>query len=76
MAEAVLNRDVDGAFACGLIDQSGLESCVFFREEIVMMTAPGRATIDIALARGGLRTLVLRAGCSYRQHLEAISPWK
>lgn len=43
-----------------------------FREELALMTAPGIPTAEAALREPSLRIIVLRAGCSYRQRLEAV----
>ncbi len=47
-----------------------------FREELTMLAAPHVASLDEALAAGPsggeVRIVVLRAGCSYRQKLEAL----
>ena len=43
-----------------------------FREELVVLAAPGVASLDALLDTGETRIVVLRAGCSYRQMLEAL----
>jgi DNA-binding transcriptional LysR family regulator len=43
-----------------------------FREELALLTARGLRTLDDVLAKRDLRIVVLRAGCSYRERLEAI----
>ena len=68
----VLERRLEGAFACGPIEHAELEQEALFREELVVLTAPNLASLDALLARRDLRIVVLRAGCSYRQRLEEI----
>ena len=43
-----------------------------FQEELVILAAPDVASIDAATEGGIARIVVLRAGCSYRQRLEAL----
>ena len=43
-----------------------------FEEELVVLAAPHIASIEAALQGGIARIVVLRAGCSYRQRLEAL----
>lgn len=68
----VLAERLDGAFVCGPVDHPDLIEQHAFREELALMTAPGTASAEAALARPGLRIIVLRAGCSYRLRLEAV----
>ena len=68
----VLEQRVDGAFVCGPIAHPDLDQQVMFREELVMLTAPDGVSLDAALNGGEVRVVVLRAGCSYRQTLEAL----
>jgi DNA-binding transcriptional LysR family regulator len=72
----VLEQRVDGAFVCGPVAHSALREEVMFREELTMLAAPNVASLDEALATGSsgaeVRIVVLRAGCSYRQMLEAL----
>src|SRR5207237_9019686 len=49
-----------------------LDAETLFREELVLVTAPGAGGLDALARRGGAKIVVLRAGCSYRQRLEAI----
>jgi DNA-binding transcriptional LysR family regulator len=67
-----LEQRVEGAFACGPAAHPHLVGEVVFREELVMLAAPGIASLDAALAGGAARLVVLRAGCSYREMLEAL----
>jgi len=72
LIDAVLARRVEGAFVCGPVDHPELDETTVFREELVLATAPGLPNLDGLAARGDLKIIVLRAGCSYRQRLEAI----
>ena len=68
----VLEQRLDGAFVCGPVAHPELEEKVMFREELVVLAAPGVASLDALLDAGETRIVVLRAGCSYRQMLEAL----
>jgi DNA-binding transcriptional LysR family regulator len=68
----VLEGRNDGAFVCGLVAHAELLEEAMFREELVMLAAPGVASLDDVLKGGEVRIVVLRAGCSYRQMLEAL----
>ena len=68
----VLEGRVDGAFVCGPVAHPELREEVMFREELTMLAAPGVSSLDEALGGGEVRVVVLRAGCSYRQMLEAL----
>ncbi len=72
MVTAVVERRVEGAFVCGPIDHADLVAEPVFREELVLVAARHQGRLDTLLAREGLKLIVLRAGCSYRQRLEAI----
>jgi DNA-binding transcriptional LysR family regulator len=67
-----LEQRVDGAFVCGPAAHPEIRSEVMFREELIMLAAPAVSSLDEALAGGAVRIVVLRAGCSYRQMLEAL----
>ena len=68
----VLEQRVDAAFVCGPVAHPELEERTMFREELVVLAAPHVASLDAALGAGEVRLVVLRAGCSYRQMLEAL----
>jgi len=68
----VLEQRVDGAFVCGPVAHPDLDTQVMFREELVVLTAPDVVSLDAVLNGGEVRVVVLRAGCSYRQILEAM----
>lgn len=72
LVEQVAENRLEGAFVCGPVDHPELDSEAVFHEELALITARGVRTIDEALARRDLRIVVLRAGCSYRERLEAI----
>ena len=68
----VLECRVDGAFVCGPVAHPELDEQAVFREELVVLAAPGVSSLDDALEPRGTRIVVLRAGCSYRQMLEKV----
>jgi LysR family transcriptional regulator, cell division regulator len=72
LVERVLARQLEGAFVCGPVNHAHLEEEVAFHEELVMVTARSVHGLNEALKRPGLKIVVLRAGCSYRQRLEAL----
>ncbi len=72
LIDAVLERRLEGAFVCGPVDHAELAEEVMFREELVVLTAPGVRSLDKALTAAELKIVVLRLGCSYRQRLEDI----
>lgn len=72
LLEAVLAREVEGAFVCGPVNHRALLATEVFREELMVLARPGVATLEEALASEQVRLVVLKAGCSYRQRLEDI----
>ncbi|MGH7320001.1 MAG: LysR family transcriptional regulator [Candidatus Rokuibacteriota bacterium] len=72
LIEAVLEHRVEGAFVCGPVNHPELEEATVFREELVIVTARAVRSLDDLVRKGDLKIVVLRAGCSYRQRLEAI----
>jgi len=72
LIQEVLSHKVEGAFVCGPVEHRDLEEEVFFREELVVLSALSVDDLDEHLAKGDVRTIVLRAGCSYRQFLQDI----
>ena len=72
LIEAVLDRRLEGAFVCGPVAHPSLVEQVMFEEELAILAAPGLASIEAATQGGIARIVVLRAGCSYRQRLEAL----
>lgn len=72
LVQQVLDGQLEGAFVCGPVAHAELKSEPVFHEELALITAHGVHDLDAALARSDLRIVVLRAGCSYRERLEAI----
>ena len=77
LIDAVLDRRLEGAFVCGPVAHPSLVEQVMFEEELAILAAPGlpsieAATRDVGTGGGIARIVVLRAGCSYRQRLEAL----
>ncbi len=72
LVDAVLDHRLEGAFVCGPVDHPDLVQEVAFREELALVTAPAVRGLDALMGKGDPKIVVLRAGCSYRQRLEAI----
>jgi DNA-binding transcriptional LysR family regulator len=72
LIEMALDRTVEGAFVAGPVDHPALDATVTFEEEMAIATAPGIGSLDDLADVETLKLVVLRAGCSYRQRLEAI----
>lgn len=72
LIEEVLADRLEGAFVCGPVDHPELVAETVFEEELAVLTAPGVASLDALVRQGVPRIVVLRAGCSYRQRLEAV----
>jgi LysR family transcriptional regulator, cell division regulator len=72
LVEQVLDHIVEGAFVCGPVNHQDLSEEVFFREELVVLTARTIKSLDDLERKGGVKIVVLRQGCSYRQILENI----
>lgn len=70
--EQVLDRRLEGAFVAGPVNHPDLVEDAVFREELAVLTAPSITRLDWSAGVGGLRIVVLRSGCSYRQRLEDI----
>ena len=70
LIDAVLARRVEGAFVAGPVDHPELTAETVFREEMVIVSAPGIVSIQSYLQKNDVRMIVLRAGCSYRLMLE------
>jgi DNA-binding transcriptional LysR family regulator len=71
LTEAVLARHLDGAFVVGPINHPELVGVTVFHENLVLVTPPSIKTVARLNELSGLRIVVFRAGCSYRQTLEA-----
>jgi len=72
LIQDVLEHRVEGAFVCGPVDHPDLDEDVFFREELVVLTARKVRKLDDQLIRDGMKIVVLDAGCSYRAMLETM----
>ncbi|MEJ2121143.1 MAG: LysR substrate-binding domain-containing protein, partial [Alphaproteobacteria bacterium] len=72
LVEMTLDRTVEGAFVAGPVDHPALDATVTFEEAMAIATAPGIESLDDLADVETLKLVVLRAGCSYRQRLEAI----
>lgn len=72
LVEAVREGTVDGAFVCGPVVDPELDSRPVFREDLAVLAAPGTRSLHALIGAGDVRIVVLRAGCSYRQRLEAL----
>lgn len=68
----VLAREVEGAFVAGPVDHPDLDGQPVFHEELMLATARSIKGPEALKTARGLRIVVLRAGCSYRQRLEDI----
>ena len=72
MIDQVLDRTLEGAFVCGPVAHPELVATAAFEEELALLSAPSKASMDRILAQPDLRLVILRAGCSYRQRLEEV----
>jgi len=72
LVEQVRNRHLDGAFVCGPVKHPDLLVERFFVEELVILSARGIKDFEALAGARELKIVVLRAGCSYRLHLEAF----
>jgi DNA-binding transcriptional LysR family regulator len=72
LMEQVLDHRLEGAFVCGPVAHPDLHTTQLFTEELALLTAPSVGPLDALIARGDVRIVVLRAGCSYRQRLEEL----
>lgn len=70
LTEAVLRRDIDGAFVAGPIDHPDLIATPAFVEELGIIAPASVASLADLATGGGLTVLTFRLGCSYRQRLE------
>lgn len=72
LVEQVLEHRLEGAFVCGPVDHPELIEETVFDEELVLVTSRRAAGFDDLARNAKLKIVVLRAGCSYRQRLEAL----
>ncbi len=68
----VIERRIDGAFVAGPVRHTDIIEEVIFREELMLVTAPAMRTLADLDTQRGLKTIVFRFGCSYRQRLEQL----
>jgi LysR family transcriptional regulator, cell division regulator len=72
LVEQVLDHRLEGAFVCGPVDHRDLLEETVFVEELVLVTARRIARAEDLPKDSRMKIVVLRAGCSYRQRLEAV----
>ncbi|MBV8888750.1 MAG: LysR family transcriptional regulator [Alphaproteobacteria bacterium] len=72
LIDDVLEQRVDGAYVCGPAGHPALREETAFREELVILASPGVESLQTVLRSAGVRIVVLRSGCSYRQMLETL----
>jgi LysR family transcriptional regulator, cell division regulator len=72
LIDRVLDRTLEGAYICGPVNHRDLLADPFVREELVILTAPGITNFEVLSRKPDLKIVVLKAGCSYRLHLEAM----
>lgn len=68
----VRDHTVEGAFVCGPVDHQDLVEEVFFREELVVLTARTVQSLDDVTRKGDVKIVVHHQGCAYRQILENL----
>lgn len=69
----VLDDRLEGALVAGPIGRAGLIEEPVIEEELVLVAPPAwRDVAASAAAAGGVKVLVFRAGCSYRERLERL----
>jgi DNA-binding transcriptional LysR family regulator len=72
LVDEVVGYRLEGAFVCGPVTHPELAEEVVFSEELVLVTAPAVRHPDELTRKSGLKTIVFRAGCSYRDRLDAV----
>jgi DNA-binding transcriptional LysR family regulator len=72
LVAAVREGSVDGAFVCGPVVDPEIEAHPMFREELAVLAAAKTCSMEALIGASEVRIVVLRAGCSYRQRLEAL----
>jgi DNA-binding transcriptional LysR family regulator len=72
LIDQVLDRQLDGALVCGPVNHAELETEFFTREELVVLTAQSLISFDSLARQNDLKIIVLKSGCTYRQHLEIL----
>jgi DNA-binding transcriptional LysR family regulator len=72
LLDQVLDQHLEGAFVCGPVLHPDLVAEPMFVETLVLLTPPQIKSFDELAARGDVRMVVLRRGCTYRQRLEEV----
>lgn len=72
LVEDVLAHRLEGALVCGPVDQADLVEETAWSEDLAVMASHNARSLSEAIAQPDLRIIVLRAGCSYRERLEAV----
>ena len=72
LIEDVLKHRLEGAFVCGPVEHPELNEMKICKEELVLFSAPPMRSLGALKEIPALKTIVLRAGCSYRLRLEAF----
>ena len=72
LIQNVIDGTLEGAFAAGPVNHPELLSETVFHEELVLVTSPAVHALEGVGAIEHLKTVVFRAGCSYRQRLDAL----
>lgn len=72
LTDDVLAYRLEGALVCGPVNHPDLSEAPVYGEELVILSAQHRGGLDDLIAARDLKIVVLRAGCSYRERLEAI----
>lgn len=72
LIEDVLADRLEGAFVCGPVSHPDLVAETAFVEDLALVTAAGAGPLEQHLRSDGVKIVVLRASCSYRQRLEEI----
>lgn len=68
----VIDGKLEGAFAAGPVSHPELQIETVFHEELVLVTSPAVRTLEAVCAILNLKTVVFRAGCSYRLRLDSF----
>jgi len=63
---------LDAAFVAGPLEHPDLHTEAVFQEELVLVTPRSMKSLEAMKSAHGLKTIVFRLGCSYRQRLEAL----
>jgi DNA-binding transcriptional LysR family regulator len=74
LVEAVLQREIDGAFVAGPLAHAGIDTIPAFEERLGLVTPVAIVDLDALADKSdaGLAVLSFRLGCSYRQRLEQV----